>query len=523
MKSLFLSQRQSGILLHPTSLPGAYGIGEIGPHARRWIDTLQDMGQKLWQILPLGPTGYGDSPYQSLSTFAGNPAWISFDDLICDGWLDLKDLYSFPVFHPLRISFGPVLEARRHVLRKACCRFLASRNTKAHEGYEQFRSDQAGWLDDFALFMALKAENGGQPWMHWPEPLVRRDRAALTEARRRLRSEVEWICVEQFFFDVQWHRLQQYARRRDVALFGDLPIYVTQDSADVWVNPDFFFLDSHGYPTVVAGVPPDYFSETGQRWGNPLYRWDAHSKDGYAWWIARMRRTFELLKIVRLDHFRGLEKYWEIPASDPTAVHGRWVDGPGRRVLQALQKAFGRLPIVAEDLGVITPQVDALREAFKLPGMTILQFLFGDDRTAQRAASFCRPNSVVYTGTHDNNTAAGWFTNPPETDTTCTAEQTLAERRRVRHVLRTDGQEIHWDLIRFAFRSRARTVLIPLQDLLGLDSRARMNTPGKEQGNWQWRFGWEQLSGPIQNRLLKLTIETRRQATPPKSSKQKSS
>jgi 4-alpha-glucanotransferase len=489
-------------------------MGEIGPHARLWLDRLHGMGQRLWQMLPVGPTGYGDSPYQSLSTFAGNPAWISFEDLLEDGWLTPGDLYAFPVFDPLRIDFGPVLEARRHVLDTACRRFQKDGRPADRRAFKRFCSAGAGWLDDVALFLALKTEQGGAPWTQWPEPLARRDPDAMASARRRLHAGMDRVRMEQFLFDRQWRRLQRHARRLGVSLFGDLPIYVAQDSADVWAHPELFRLGPDGRPTHVAGVPPDYFSETGQRWGNPLYRWDAHAADGYAWWIARMRRTFDLFDEVRLDHFRGLEKYWEIPAADPTARNGRWVEGPGRPFLEALRDACGGLPLVAEDLGMITREVTELREAFGLPGMTILQFLFGDDATARHAASLCGPGTVVYTGTHDNNTAAGWFHSPPGTDNTHTAHQTLAERKRALHVLRSDGREIHWDLIGFALHSRAPTAVAPLQDLLGLSAEARMNTPGRPEGNWRWRFTWEQLSGPIQARMLELTAATGRTHPP---------
>ncbi|MDZ4200393.1 MAG: 4-alpha-glucanotransferase [Kiritimatiellia bacterium] len=502
--------RQSGILLHPTSLPGSYGMGEIGREARRWVDALKEAGQQVWQILPLGPTGYGDSPYQSLSTFAGHPFWLGFDDLLEDGLLELADLQAFPVFYPLRISFGPVLEARREVLLRACSRFRGPRGAKLRAAAESFYRSEAVWLDDFTLFSALKKEQGGRAWTDWPEELRRRDPVALAEARRRLRREMDDVRIGQFLFDRQWRRLRRYAREKGVSLLGDLPFFVAHDSADVWANPHLFYLDSDGRPTVVAGVPPDYFSADGQRWGNPLYRWEVHAADGYAWWIARMRRAFDLADRVRLDHFRGLEKYWEIPAADATALNGRWVEGPGADLLQTLRTACGGLPLIAEDLGVITPEVDALREAFDLPGMKVLHFMFGDDPTAAKAARIPE-DTVVYTGTHDNSTTVGWFTDPPRTDSTLSPELLAAERDRALRALGTDGSEIHWDLIRLAFRAPARLAVIPMQDVLGLGSEARMNRPGTSQGNWAWRFTWEQFSPALRDRLLRLTRETRRE------------
>lgn len=503
------TRRQSGILLHPTSLPGPYGIGEIGRAAADWLLALHEAGQQVWQILPCQPTGYGDSPYQPLSTFAGNPAWIAFDELIRDGLVDPRDLYGFPVLHPLRVDFRRALPARAAILRLACDRFSGRRGARFRAAAERFFRAEAGWLDDYALFAALKRRLGGRAWTDWPEPLRRREAAAIREAKRSLGREIRRERVAQYLFDRQWRALRRRARRLGVSMFGDLPLFVAHDSADVWARPGLFRLDAAGRPEVVAGVPPDYFSSTGQRWGNPLYRWEAHEADGFDWWASRLRRTLAWVDLVRLDHFRGLEQHWEIPAGEPTAIRGRWVPGPGARLLSALRDRLGGLPLVAEDLGYITPEVHALRKAFRLPGMSVLQFLFGDDRDAEAAARL-PADTVVYTGTHDNDTTAGWWGGPDAADPGRSPEQAAAERKRVLRALGGDGREMPWDLIRFAWRSRARIAIAPLQDVLGLDSRSRMNTPGTPSGNWAWRFVRDQFSPPLRERLRELTASSRR-------------
>lgn len=504
--------RRSGVLLHPTSLPGPYGVGEMGPEAVRFADTLQRMGQALWQILPLGPTGYGDSPYQSLSTFAGNPVWIGFDWLIEDGLLTRKDLAAFPAFPDHHVDFGPVLQAREALLDKVGRSFARRASGELKDAFEAFCEQQRDWLDDFALFLALKRAHDLRPWVEWAPELVRREPSALNAARRRLASALKQAKVEQFLFDRQWHRMRAVARERGLSFIGDIPIFVAHDSADVWARPELFFLDEQGRPTTVAGVPPDYFSATGQLWGNPLYRWDRHEADDYAWWTSRMRRILDLVDIVRIDHFRGFAAYWEIPAGETTAINGRWVNGPGAAFFDALKRQLGHEPaIIAEDLGVITPDVEALRDRFGFPGMRILQFAFGDDdKAADYRPESYPPNCVVYTGTHDNDTTVGWFHSKPGEGSTRDAESIAEERKHILAYLGTDGSNIHWDLIELALKSNANTAIAPLQDLMGLDSSARMNTPGVPGGNWRWRFTWDRLDETIVNRMAHWTRATGR-------------
>ena len=503
--------RQAGILLHPTSLPGRYGIGEIGPEAHRWLAHLNTMGQKIWQVLPMGPTGYADSPYQTLSTFAGNPALISFDSLRDDSLLQEADLQDFPTFPENYVDYGPVLAARSKILQRVAREFDRRATPILKAAWMRFCEDESKWLEDYALFAALKDEQGNGPWIDWPEPLRRREPAALAAARKKHSAAIQQRKVLQFLFFHQWLSLREEARKRGISLIGDIPIFVAHDSADVWCHPELFFLDSNGSPTVIAGVPPDYFSATGQRWGNPLYRWSVHEDQGYAWWIARLRSTLNLYDIVRIDHFRGFAANWEIPAAESTAIHGRWVPGPGKKLFDAAHQALGDLPIIAEDLGVITPDVDALRESLGFPGMRILQFAFGDDPKAAEFRPESYPaNCVVYTGTHDNDTTVGWYQSEPGQDSTRNLDQIAREQHNVRTYLSSNGSQIHWDLMGLALRSNANTAIYPLQDVLGLGSSARMNTPGREQGNWSWRFRWEQLSQDVEQRLRLMTQEAGR-------------
>ena len=504
-------ERASGVLLHPTSLPGPYGIGEIGPEADRFADFLQATGQHLWQILPLGPTSYGDSPYQSPSTFAGNPLWISFDLLIQDKLLTRSQLKAFPPFPADRVDFGPVILARSAVLGKVCAGFDRKASAAMQAEFQAFCGRNADWLEDYALFSALKDAHGGEPWTQWEPELARREPAALAQAREAHRAAIRDAKIVQYLFERQWKRLRAHCAERKIRFIGDIPIFVAHDSADVWANPGLFFLRPDGQPSVVAGVPPDYFSATGQLWGNPLYNWEAHRARGYDWWQARLRRTFELVDIVRIDHFRGFEANWEIPGGETTAIHGKWVQGPDRHLCDALRERMGPLPIIAEDLGVITPPVEALRDHCGFPGMRILQFAFGND---DRADEF-RPESYpahccVYTGTHDNDTTVGWCRSESRKGSTRTEEEIAAERKLILDYLGTDGHEIHWDLIHLGARSNANTFVVPLQDLLGLGSEARMNTPGVAGGNWQWRFSWDQLTDALRDRFAHVTRATGR-------------
>jgi 4-alpha-glucanotransferase len=491
--------RSSGILLHPTSLPGRFGIGDLGDTAYEWIDFLVACGQALWQVLPLGPTGFADSPYACLSAFAGNPLLISLDGLVETGDLDEADLDDLPSFPDDEVDYGAVIAYKIPLLKKAARRFSAQSTAEQRGEYERFCAANAAWLGDFALFMAVKERFQQVSWDEWDADIALRRPQAIAHWAQALAQEVATHKVLQFFFFEQWQRVKAYANERGIQVVGDVPIFVAPDSADVWANRDLFHLDEGGRPTLISGVPPDYFSETGQRWGNPLYRWDVMAERGYAWWIDRMRSTLHAVDIVRIDHFRGFVAYWEIPASEPTAVKGRWVPGPDAAVFEAIEQALGKLPIWAEDLGVITPEVIALRERFDLPGMKILQFAFDEEALHASFGDYTRnpflphnytPHFVVYTGTHDNDTALGWFNHCAE-----------AERQRAMAYLGCDDKAFNWSLIRAAMASVARIAVIPLQDVLGLDSQARMNLPGTTGSNWRWRCPPGALTDAIAARL----------------------
>lgn len=498
-----MAPRTSGLLLHPTSLPGAGGIGELGGEARAFIDFLAGAKQGLWQVLPLGPTGYGDSPYQCFSAFAGNPLLVALDDLVARGLLRRAEIRKAPAFPKGQVDFGAAQAFKLPLLTRAAEAFAPTGAERA--AFDAFCEAQAGWLDDFALFMALKAENGGKAWNTWPRPLVEREASALQAARERLAADIAVHKRIQYLFFAQWRALRAECGRRGIRLMGDIPIFVAHDSADVWAHPEIFFLAADGRPSFVAGVPPDYFSATGQLWGNPLYRWDVLARRGYDFWVERFRSLFGMVDLVRLDHFRGFEAYWEVPGGAKTAVDGRWVPGPGAAFFDALRDELGTLPIVAENLGVITPEVEALRERYGFPGMAILQFAFGNDSSADGFKPHNYPrNLVVYTGTHDNDTIAGWW-NAGVGDSTRTAEQVEAERALTRLYLGTDGAEIHWTFVRWALCSVADTAIVPVQDLLGLGSEARMNLPARASGNWRFRLEPGQLTPALESRLRELT------------------
>ena len=484
--------RRAGVLLHPTSLPGPHGIGELGSAAHDWVEFLERSRMKLWQVLPLGPTGFGDSPYQSFSSFAGNPYLVSPKLLVEDGLLLRDDLAATPGFAPDTVDFGPVIAWKLGLLARAFERFEASRGPIVEE-FEAFASSQRAWLDDFALFMALK-ESLRRPWIEWDESLLLRRPGALAAARERLAGAVAAQRFRQFLFFRQWQAVRVHAHAAGIRIVGDVPIFVAHDSADVWAHPELFELDAHGRPTAVAGVPPDYFSPTGQLWGNPLYRWEVHARSGYAWWIDRLRATLAMVDIVRLDHFRGFETHWRIPADAPTAETGRWVPGPGRALFDALRTALGELPLIAEDLGEVTPEVYELRDALGLPGMKILQFAFGSDAHDPFLPHNFSRNSVVYTGTHDNDTTRGWYA----------GTSTPAERDYARRYMRTNGDDIAWDMIRLAFASVADTAIVPLQDVLDVGPEGRMNLPGRLAGNWGWRFREGALRPAHEERLQEL-------------------
>jgi len=491
--------RTSGILLHPTSLPGRFGIGDIGPEAHRFVDLLAEAGQRWWQLLPLGPTGAGNSPYQSHSSFAGNMLLISPEAMVERGWLKSNDLPGDVDEQTDAVDFPKVMELKNALLAKAFARFSPS------EAFHDFVDGNEHWLREYALFMALKAHHQGRPWFEWEPELIARRPEALAAFAESADETIRFHQFVQYLFFEQWHALRETCRRRDVKLIGDVPIFVAHDSADVWSRPDLFFLDEHGRPTVVAGVPPDYFSETGQLWGNPLYRWEAHAKDGYAWWKQRLRALLRQVDLVRIDHFRGFEAYWEVPGGAETAVDGRWVPGPGSELFRALKGEFPDLPFIAEDLGVITPEVEALRDEFGLPGMRVLQFGFAVDPEAEKHLPHRHVNHcLVYTGTHDNDTSVGWITSE-HVETTLTIEEIEEERAFALRYLGTDGREFGWDLIRLAFSSVADIAVVPMQDVLGLDSRGRMNIPGKGEGNWRWRLLPGQFTALDQNRLADFT------------------
>lgn len=469
--------RSSGILLHPTSLPGPYGIGDIGPEAHKWLDFLASTGCGLWQVLPLGPTGYGDSPYQCFSAFAGSPYLISPDALLDDGLLRSEEVDPYPPFPAGRVEFGEVIPFKLDLLNKAYQHFADNRNPAIKQDFDAFQDKQAHWLKDFALFMAIKENKKGHPWVDWPDALRSRESQALSAFADNNSTDIERHAFWQYLFFKQWGKLRQAAHEIGIQIIGDIPIFVAHDSADVWSNPELFYLDDVGQPTVVAGVPPDYFSPTGQRWGNPLYDWEVHTRDGYQWWLDRFQAVFSMVDIVRLDHFRGFAGYWEIPASEETAIEGSWVPGPGAKFFDIVQKDLGTLPIIAEDLGEITPDVVDLRDRYNLPGMKIMVFAFDSDAENEFLPHNFTPNCVVYTGTHDNDTIMGWYKR---------AEDTVRDFSR--RYLARDGSDISWDLIRAAWSSVAVFAIAPMQDFLNLDNTARMNYPSTLGGNWSWRM-----------------------------------
>ncbi|GAC1508088.1 MAG: 4-alpha-glucanotransferase [Chloroflexota bacterium] len=467
--------RAAGLLLHPTSLPGRAGIGSIDASAYAFVDTLAAARMQLWQVLPLGPTGYGDSPYAGLSAFAGNPLLIGLDELVKNGLLTSTEIADSPSFPENRVDFGAVNPWKMRMLRTAFERVHSDSGAAAN--LAAFTADNADWLDDFALFAAIKDDHGGRPWNDWESELRQRDTAALDHARERLDTEIalqRWI---QYTFFQQWNALKRYANAQEIRIVGDMPIFVAYDSADVWAHQNLFRLTRDGAPEVVAGVPPDYFSRTGQLWGNPHYRWDVMEGSGFAWWISRFRTLQTLVDIVRLDHFRGFAAAWEVPFGNPTAERGQWVEGPRQAFFDSVHAAVSGLQIIAEDLGVITPDVEELRDRYGYPGMQILQFAFSTDAHDPTLPHNFHANTVVYSGTHDNDTTIGWWT-----------QISQEERQRARDYLGTQGLDIAWDLLRLAFASVARFALVPLQDVLRLGTSARMNEPGRPEGNWGWRF-----------------------------------
>lgn len=493
--------RASGLLLHFTSLPSPYGIGDVGPAALSWIDRLADAGQSWWQALPLGPTGYGNSPYQSLSSFAGNGLLISPDWLIEDELLWPGDCEYHSV-SPTVIDYDAVIPFKHRLLSKAWANFSAGARADLRPAFEQFRNDQAHWLKDYALFRTLKARFDDAHYLKWPKELLQREPSALDQARREHADQISQVCFAQFLLFRQGERLKAHAHSKGLGLIGDLPFYVSSDSSDVWANPELFLLDEQRRPRFVSGVPPDYFSVQGQLWGNPIYNWEAHRQSGYRWWISRLRSLLAHVDVIRLDHFRGFAAAWHVPAGAPTAQSGKWVPGPGADFFQAVRGALAVLPFIVEDLGLITPDVYALRDQFRLPGTRVLQFAFDGHSDNPHLPHNYLTNTVVYTGTHDNPTTRGWFEDLPD-----------YQRQNLWNYLKRPGgqsDEAASALMGLAWRSVAALAMAPLQDLLNLGAEARMNVPGRAEGNWRWRCTEEMLSGPAYERLRDLTENSKR-------------
>lgn len=493
-------QRASGILLHPTSLPSRFGIGDLGQSAYDFVDFLERSRQRLWQILPLGPTGYDHSPYtMNFSAFAGNPLMISLEQLANEGWLHADELVPLPDANPEQVDFDRVIPYKFDYLRRAFDRFQSSRSSDQQRQFEQFCQQQSWWLDDFVLFMALLDANHGKPWSQWEPAIARRDPAALQEQAKQLDHSIQFQQFLQFKFFEQWSRLRDYANQRKIQIIGDVSIYVCHNSADVWANPELFKLDPQTLePAYIAGVPPDYFSETGQLWGNPVYAWEQSQQTQFDWWIKRFKATLQYVDLVRVDHFRGFEAYWQVPAGEPTAINGEWVKAPGQEFFETLQARLGSLPILAEDLGIITPEVEELRDRFNFPGMRILMFAFDGSDSIHLPHHYIQ-NCIVYSGTHDNDTAIGWWSKASDQEKNQLADYLGCASA-------NDIHDINWVLIRMALASVANSAILPLQDLLGLDGHARMNDPSKIPGNWRWRYtSSDLLTEDLSQRLCHLT------------------
>jgi 4-alpha-glucanotransferase len=493
-----LNQRSAGVLLHITSLPGPHGIGDFGPSAFQFVDWLAAAGQRIWQLLPTNPIGPANSPYQSVSAFAGSPLMVALEPLVARGWLPAVVLPA-DGFDACTIDYGKVVPWRIAQLRAAAHGFLTRATAAEQKDFAAWCMREAGWLDDYAVFMALETAHGGQPWWTWDRALRERQPAALAEARKTHAREVAFWQFVQWCFDSQASTLKEYANKKGITIMGDLPIFIAHHSADCWSRPDLYFLDADYQPTVVAGVPPDAMAPDGQRWGNPLYRWDLMAKEDFAWWSARLKRALMQANFFRIDHFRGFAGYYEIPASCPTAAEGKWLPGPGKPLFDAIKRALGVLPIVAEDLGLITPDVIELRDSCGFPGMKILQFGFGGDGAHEFLPHNYVPNCVVYTGTHDNDTARGWWNAAP-----------ARERAYAGSYLACSGGDVHWAMIRAACNSVANMAVFPMQDVLGLDTAYRMNTPGTVENNWAWRFEWSMIDHEVTRVLGLITAASGR-------------
>lgn len=488
--------RASGILLHPTSLPGRFGIGDLGAPAHRFVDFLYESGQQLWQVLPLGPTGHGNSPYMCYSAMAGNPLLISPDLLQEQGWLTTDDLNAVPDFPADWVDYDQVAHQKLPLLQKAAQQFRDTATIEQRQGYDAFCAGHAFWLNDYALFMALKGVFDGKSWHQWEGAIARREPAALDHWRTELKDEIFYQKFFQFEFHRQWGALKHYANDSGIQIIGDIPIYVAHDSVDVWAFPHLFYLDPETQePSQMAGVPPDYFSATGQLWGNPIYHWEQLEKTNFDWWIERFQAALEVVDIVRIDHFRGFCAYWSVPHGEDTAMNGEWIEGPGERFFKVLAERLGKLPIIAEDLGVITQDVTDLRDTFHFPGMKVLHFAFGGGASNPFLPFNHDRNFIVYTGTHDNDTTQGWFQAMPDHE----------REALMRYIGCTTADGIHWDMIRLAMASVANQAVFPLQDVLGFGSDTRMNYPGTAEGNWGWRYQEDWLTGDMRDRLLSFT------------------
>lgn len=489
-------KRASGILLHPTSFPSRFGIGELGLEAYRFIDFLVESSQQLWQILPLGPTGYGNSPYASFSALAGNPLLISLEQLQEQELLTEEDFAALPEFPVDKVDYDLVTKIKIPLLQKACENFKTKASEIQHKDFTAFCESKAHWLDDFALFMALREAHEGTSWHTWERNISKSNPEVLQEWKQRLEGEVFFHKFLQFEFFRQWSKIKEYANSQGIQIIGDIPIYVAHDSADVWAHPEIFCLDeTTGEPSLMAGVPPDYFSETGQLWGNPVYKWDKLQQDDFGWWVQRFESLLEYVDIIRIDHFRGFESYWAVKQGETTAIHGEWIKAPGEEFFQVLNDKLGKLPIMAEDLGIITPDVEALRDRFDFPGMKILLFAFGGGPDNPYLPFIYERNCVVYTGTHDNNTTIGWF------------DQISGHEKEnvLRYLGCISSEGVNWDFIRLALSSVANQAIIPMQDILGLGGEAQMNFPSKAEGNWEWRYRPDALTHQLRDRLKTLT------------------
>ncbi len=477
-------ERSAGILLHPTSLPGKFGIGDLGSEAYNFVNFLEAAGQRLWQTFPLGPTGYGDSPYQCFSAFAGNPLLISPEKLFEKGFLSSGNLQDIPGFNPHQIDFGQIINYKKNLLRKAFENFKKN-NNETQSPFQEFCNANKEWLEDFSFFMAAKDFHNGQLWTTWNKVLVHRDIDALKRWKGNLSDDINYHKFIQFQFFSQWKELKAYANNKGIKIIGDMPIFIAYDSADMWAHKELFTVDNDGNLETVAGVPPDYFSETGQLWGNPLYRWKEMEKDDFLWWRQRFSQLLEMIDIIRIDHFRGFDAYWEIPGGAPNAIKGRWVKAPGEKLFNTVRKYLGEVPILAEDLGVITKEVVALRDKFNFPGMKILQFAFGKGMERKFLPHNFIKDCMVYTGSHDNDTTRAYF------------EKAKLENNDIyshaQRYLNYYGEDMVGELIKAAYASVADLVVIPMQDILKLGGEARMNFPGKPGGNWTWRFTWDQV------------------------------